>query len=150
MMLLFIGSNTSSRAPNLIFTVQIVATRVSNLSSKFQLDQTTDEAGSTLWWNLGSEMCFSFLSSLLFFFFLFQSLSIYYYYYYYYCNWLGPQEYEAPFLTYEGAQQFSGEFPQVHILRMFWEEICSLLEWCTWISAFGYEGFRKLKRLCCF
>ena len=44
--LLFTSSNTGARAQNLIFTVQIVATRVSNISSKFQLDWTTDEAGS--------------------------------------------------------------------------------------------------------
>ena len=56
------GSNTDSQAQNMISTVQIVATRVLNLSSKFQLDQTTNEAGSTLWWNRGNEMCFSFPS----------------------------------------------------------------------------------------
>ena len=43
--LLFIGSNTSSRAQNLISTVQIVAARVLNIFSKFQLDQITDEVG---------------------------------------------------------------------------------------------------------
>ena len=37
------GSNISSRPQNLISTVQIVATWVLNLSSKFQLDQTIDE-----------------------------------------------------------------------------------------------------------
>ena len=74
MSLLFMGSNTSFRAQNLIFTVQIVATRVSNLSSKFQLDLTTNEARSIIWWNLGNEMCFSFFFSLLSVF-LFSSIS---------------------------------------------------------------------------
>ena len=38
---------TSSRAQNLISTIQLVAIRVSNLSSKFQLDWTTNETEST-------------------------------------------------------------------------------------------------------
>ena len=69
-MLLFMGSNTSSWVQNPISTIQIVATWVSNLSSKFQLNQTKDEVRSTLWWNLDSEMYFSFLSFLLSVFFI--------------------------------------------------------------------------------
>ena len=68
MLLLFMGSKTSSQAQNLIFTVQSVATRVLNLSSKFQLDRTTDEAGSTCWWNMGRCVFFLFLLFSLFFF----------------------------------------------------------------------------------
>ena len=44
-----------SRSPNLIFTVQNEYQWVMNLSSKFQVDRPTDEAGSDLWWNLGNE-----------------------------------------------------------------------------------------------
>ena len=40
---MFMGSNTSFQAQNMISTVQIVATWVLNLFSKFQLDQTIDE-----------------------------------------------------------------------------------------------------------
>ena len=43
-----------SRSPNPIFTVQNEDQWVTNLS-KFQVDRPTDEAGSDLWWNLGSE-----------------------------------------------------------------------------------------------
>ena len=69
MMLLFIGSNTSSRAQNPISTIQIVAIWVLNLFSKFQLDQTIDEVGSACWWNLGK--CVVFFLSLLFYLFFF-------------------------------------------------------------------------------
>ena len=44
-----------SESPNLISTVQNEDQWVTNLSSKFQVDRSTDEAGSDLWWNLGSE-----------------------------------------------------------------------------------------------
>ena len=43
-----------SRSPNPIFTVQNEDQWIMNLS-KFQVDRPTDEAGSDLWWNLGSE-----------------------------------------------------------------------------------------------
>ena len=72
MPLLFNGSNTSSRAQNLISVVQIVATQVSNLFSKFKLDHTINEVGSTCWWNLGK--CVFSLSSILSCFFLFFSV----------------------------------------------------------------------------
>ena len=64
------GSNISSRPQNLISTVQIVATWVSNLFSKFQLNRTIDEVITAHWWNLGSEMRFFslFLLFSLFFF----------------------------------------------------------------------------------
>ena len=58
-------SNIGSWAQNMISTIYIVATWISNISSKFQLDLTTDEARSVIWWNLGNEMCFSFLFSLI-------------------------------------------------------------------------------------
>ena len=100
MLLLFTGSNMSSQIQNMISTVQIVATRVSNISSKFLLDRTTDEARSACWWNLGR--CIFFLSLLfsLFFFFLIYS------FFFLKCNLLGPQAYGAHSITYEGAQQF--------------------------------------------
>jgi hypothetical protein len=44
--LLFMHEKHCSRAPNLIFTVQIIAPCVVNVLSKFQLDRTTNKAGS--------------------------------------------------------------------------------------------------------
>ena len=44
-----------SGAPNPISTVQIRDQWVENLSFKFQVDRTTHEAGSAVWWNLDSE-----------------------------------------------------------------------------------------------
>ena len=44
-----------SGSPNPISIVPNEDQWVTNLSSKFQVDQPTDKAGSDLWWNLGSE-----------------------------------------------------------------------------------------------
>ena len=88
------GSNTSSQDQNLISTVQIVVNWVSNLSSKFQLDRTTDEVESTPWWNLGSEMCFSFRYSLLSvfpFFPIFFCFCLFVFFYFFIVTDLGPK-----------------------------------------------------------
>ena len=65
------GSNTSSWVQNPISIVNIEDTWAMNLSSKFQLDRTTDEVGSAYWWNLDKCVFFSFFSSLRFFIYLF-------------------------------------------------------------------------------
>ena len=69
MSLLFTGNNINSPSQNLISTVQIVDTWVLNLSSKFQLNRTTDEVDllvDEIWTNafflsLFSSLCFFFL-----------------------------------------------------------------------------------------
>ena len=85
----------------MISTVQIVATWVSNLFSKFQLNRTIDEVITAHWWNLGSEMRF---------FSLFLLFSLFFFpipFFFFQCNWLGPQAYGAHSFTYEETQQIS-------------------------------------------